>query len=39
MCPRGLDGMHIRKCNETVGRRKKGREGKEAEGWGARFFI
>lgn len=25
MCPRGLDGMHIRKCNETAGRGKEGR--------------
>lgn len=25
MCPRGLDGMHIRKCNEIAGRRKEGR--------------
>jgi len=23
MCPRGLDGMHIRKCNETAGRRRE----------------
>jgi hypothetical protein len=25
MCPRGLDGMHIRKCNETAGERREGR--------------
>lgn len=39
MCPRGLDGMHTRKCNATAGRRKKGEGGKEAEGWGAQFFT
>lgn len=32
MCPRGLDGMHIRKCNETAGERRGG-------GGGAGFAI
>lgn len=38
MCPRGLDGMHIKKCNETVGRKRDGR-GRSQRVGGAQFYI
>lgn len=38
MCPRGLDGMHIRKCNETAGRGKGGRRRSQRVG-GTYFYI
>lgn len=37
MCPRGLDGMHIRKCNETAGWRKGRGRSQRVEG--AQFYI